>query len=126
VWHSCVFPLLNSPYISVIDPVSMPPAGKGVCVRRHAKTGKGVRALEALAEKPLPLQRCVRKPSKTGKGEKMHATPYVTRDVTRFPFTSTALKYCPSCTGFMYCVHVLGSCTGFMYWVHVRSTVFMY
>lgn len=26
VWHSCVFPLRNSPYSSVMDPVSMPPA----------------------------------------------------------------------------------------------------
>lgn len=30
VWHSCVFPQRNSPYISVMDPVSMPPAGTRV------------------------------------------------------------------------------------------------
>lgn len=35
VWHSWVFPERNSPYISVIDPVSMPPEGG----RSHIKIG---------------------------------------------------------------------------------------
>ena len=36
VWHSCVFPHLNSPYISVMDPVSSPPAVvRGHCHEIH-------------------------------------------------------------------------------------------
>ena len=31
VWQSCVLPLLNSPYISVMDPVSMPPTQALFC-----------------------------------------------------------------------------------------------
>lgn len=38
VWHSCVLPLLNSPYSSVMEPVSMPP-GKAHTQTAGAATG---------------------------------------------------------------------------------------
>jgi hypothetical protein len=41
VWHSCVLPLLNSPYSSVMEPVSMPPEGGAHKGKQQGQQGDG-------------------------------------------------------------------------------------